>query len=104
MGGAVAGTQPYELSQAGVQSAAPRVAETVRGSGATGVFTTAGVNADLPILATALNEAGITPQQARMLATVPLGPAAADADHAELAAWTVVANVLLNLDETLAKR
>jgi len=44
------------------------------------------------------------PQQARMLATVPLGPAAADADHAELAAWTVVANVLLNLDETLAKR
>lgn len=66
-GGAVAGTQPYELSQAGVQSAAPRVAETVRGSGATGVFTTAGVNADLPILATALNEAGITPQQARML-------------------------------------
>ena len=66
-GGAVSGTQAYELSQAGVQSAAPRVAETVRGSGATGVFTTAGVNADLPILATALNEAGITPQQARMM-------------------------------------
>ncbi|WP_173812328.1 penicillin-binding protein activator [Limimaricola cinnabarinus] len=66
-GGAVAGTQAYELSQAGVQSAAPRVAETVRGTGATGVFTTAGVNADLPILATALNEAGITPQQARMM-------------------------------------
>ncbi|MCP1169712.1 ABC transporter substrate-binding protein [Limimaricola litoreus] len=66
-GGAVAGTQAYELSQAGVQSAAPRVAETVRGTGATGVFTTAGVNADLPILATALKEAGITPQQARMM-------------------------------------
>ena len=66
-GGAVAGTQAYELSQAGVQSAAPRVAETVRGTGATGVFTTAGVNADLPILANALNKAGVTPQQARML-------------------------------------
>ncbi|EYD70695.1 penicillin-binding protein activator [Limimaricola hongkongensis] len=66
-GGAVAGTEAYELSQAGVQSAAPRVADTVRGTGATGVFTTAGVNADLPILATALNEAGITPQQARMM-------------------------------------
>ena len=66
-GAAVAGTQAYELSQAGVQAAAPRVAETVRSTGATGVFTTAGVNADLPILATALNDAGITPQQARML-------------------------------------
>ena len=44
------------------------------------------------------------PEQARMLATMPLGPAADGADHAELAAWTVVANVLLNLDETLAKR
>ena len=42
-GAAVAGTQAYELSQAGVQAAAPRVAETVRSTGATGVFTTAGV-------------------------------------------------------------
>ncbi|MGR3464125.1 penicillin-binding protein activator [Limimaricola sp.] len=66
-GGAVAGTEAYELSQAGVQSAAPRVADAVRGSGATGVFTTAGVNADLPILATALNDLGVTPQQARMM-------------------------------------
>ena len=38
------------------------------------------------------------------MATEPLGPAAADANLAELAAWTVVANVLLNLDETLMKR
>jgi hypothetical protein len=41
---------------------------------------------------------------ARQLATVPLGPAADGADLADLAAWTVVANVLLNLDETLMKR
>ncbi len=37
------------------------------------------------------------------LATKPLGPAPADADVAELAAWTVVANVLLNLDAVLTK-
>ncbi len=38
------------------------------------------------------------------LATKPLGPAPPGADVADLAAWTVVANVLLNLDETLMKR
>ena len=37
------------------------------------------------------------------LATEPLGPLPAGADAGELAAWTVVANVLLNLDETLTK-
>ncbi len=38
------------------------------------------------------------------LATEPLGPAPAGADVADLAAWTVVGNVLLNLDEMLMKR
>ncbi len=39
---------------------------------------------------------------AKQMATVPLGPPPADlgAEMADLAAWTVVANVLLNLDET----
>ena len=41
---------------------------------------------------------------ARRMATEPLGPAPKGADMAELAAWTVVGNVLLNLDETLMKR
>ncbi len=41
---------------------------------------------------------------AKQMATEPLGPAPAEMDVPELAAWTVVANVLLNLDETLAKR
>lgn len=41
---------------------------------------------------------------ATQMATDPLGPAPAGLDIAELASWTVVANVLLNLDETLAKR
>ncbi len=42
--------------------------------------------------------------KATAIATKPLGPAPKGTDIAELAAWTVVANVLLNLDETLAKR
>ena len=37
------------------------------------------------------------------LATQPLGPLPANTDAAELAAWTVVANVLLNLDAVLTK-
>ncbi len=38
------------------------------------------------------------------LATQPLGPLPPGMDAADLAAWTVVANVVLNLDETFAKR
>jgi hypothetical protein len=44
------------------------------------------------------------PTKATAMATKPLGPAPKEMNVAELAAWTVVANVLLNLDETLAKR
>jgi hypothetical protein len=40
---------------------------------------------------------------ARALATDPLGPLPAGMDPAELAAWTAVANVLLNLDGVLTK-
>ena len=38
------------------------------------------------------------------LATEPLGPLRDKMEPADLAAWTTVANVLLNLDETLMKR
>jgi hypothetical protein len=44
------------------------------------------------------------PKKAAEMATVPIGPLPAGADPAELAAWTAVAGVLLNLDETLLKR
>jgi hypothetical protein len=44
------------------------------------------------------------PEKAKALATAPIGPAPEGADLAELAAWTVVGNVLLNLDETVMKR
>lgn len=41
---------------------------------------------------------------ATQMATQPLGPLPAGSNPVELAAWTLVSNVLLNLDETLAKR
>lgn len=42
--------------------------------------------------------------KARRLATNPLGPLPDGADPVELAAWTVVGNVLLNLDEMFLRR
>ncbi len=44
------------------------------------------------------------PKAATMMATQPIGPAPAGADHARLAALAVVGNVILNLDEFLMKR
>lgn len=41
--------------------------------------------------------------KAEKLATDPLGPLPKGSNAVDLAAWTVVANVLLNLDETLMK-
>jgi hypothetical protein len=43
------------------------------------------------------------PSQATAIATIPLGALPDGADVAEHAAWTVVSNVLLNLDEFLMK-
>ena len=43
-------------------------------------------------------------KEAQQLATEPLGPLPPGMDVVELAAWTVVGNVLLNLDEMFAKR
>lgn len=44
------------------------------------------------------------PPEAQKMATEPLGAAPAGMSVPELAAWTVVCNVLLNLDEALMKR
>ncbi|MSU24103.1 MAG: DUF1553 domain-containing protein [Opitutus sp.] len=41
--------------------------------------------------------------QALAVATNPLGPLPPESDAADLAAWTVISNVLLNLDEVLMK-
>ena len=43
-------------------------------------------------------------EAAKKMATEPLGPAPEEVDVIDLAAWTVVANVLMNLDEMLMKR
>ncbi len=43
------------------------------------------------------------PAKAKQMATVPLGPVPAGTSELDAAAWTVVANVVLNLDETLSK-
>jgi hypothetical protein len=42
-------------------------------------------------------------EQATALATNPLGPLPKGMDAAELAAWTVVSNILMNLDEFVAR-
>jgi hypothetical protein len=52
----------------------------------------------------ARKEYAAAPAEAQQLATDPLGPLPADMDAVDLAAWTVVANVLLNLDEMVSKR
>ena len=44
------------------------------------------------------------PEKAREIASKPLGELPPGADAANLAAWTMVGNVLLNLDEMLMKR
>lgn len=64
-GGNVAGIQSYPMSQSGIIGAAPRIAAAAASASAGAVFLTAGVNADLPILATALPEAGLSPSDVR---------------------------------------
>jgi len=44
------------------------------------------------------------PEDAKRMASDPLGPPPPEASVPDLAAWTVLGNVLLNLDETLMKR
>ena len=44
------------------------------------------------------------PKKAADMAANPIGPVPQGADVADLAAWTAVANTLLNLDETVMKR
>ncbi|ARO13619.1 extracellular ligand-binding receptor [Ketogulonicigenium robustum] len=66
-GGTVAGVEAYPLSQSDVIAAARRIATTVNNSGAQAVFTTASVNADLPILATILPESGVNLETTRLM-------------------------------------
>ncbi len=51
-----------------------------------------------------LEEFAKKPDEAKKMASDPIGAVPEGADMKELAAWTVVGNVLLNLDEMLMKR
>lgn len=64
-GATVTGIDSYPLSQQGIVTAVPRIAAATKAGGANAIFLTAGVNAELPILATALPEAGINPADTR---------------------------------------
>ncbi len=66
-GATVVGAQVYGLSQQGVQAAAPQIVAAAQAAGAEAIFTTAGPNADLPILATALPEAGLPVETTRLM-------------------------------------
>lgn len=66
-GAQVAGVESYTLTQQDILAATPRIASTINATGADAVFLTAGVNADLPIIATSLPEAGINPAQTRYI-------------------------------------
>lgn len=66
-GAQLAGVESYTLSQQGILDATPRIAATINSTGADAVFLTAGANADLPIIATSLPEAGINPADTRYI-------------------------------------
>ena len=63
----VAGVESYPLSQQGIFTATRRIVSSVSNSGAQAVFTTAGANADLPIIATALPDAGMDTARSRFI-------------------------------------
>ena len=52
---------------------------------------------------TARKHFAAAPEAAQQMATEPIGAAPEGADVIDLAAWTVVGNVLLNLDEMFMK-
>ena len=58
----------------------------------------------LTLLAETLTVYKADPKKAVEMATNPIGPVPPGTDVAELAAWSAVCGVLLNLDETLMKR
>ena len=58
-GAELVGVESYPLSQQGIFTATRRMVSNLRASGAQAVFTTASANSDLPIIATALPDAGL---------------------------------------------
>ncbi len=58
----------------------------------------------LDLLATSREHFANDPAAAKLLSTDPIGPLTDQSQEIELAAWTSLCNVLLNLDEVLMKR
>ena len=63
----VVGTVDYELSQAGVANAAPRVQSAVAANGANAVFMTSTSSGALPLYASLLPEAGVNPAKIKYI-------------------------------------
>ncbi|MBQ2260839.1 MAG: penicillin-binding protein activator [Loktanella sp.] len=66
-GSQLVATEGYPLSQAGIFSSTQRLVGTARSSSAQAIFTTAGANADLPIVATGLADAGLDVAETRLI-------------------------------------
>ena len=66
-GSQVVATESYPLSQAGIFSSTQRLVGTAQSTAAQAIFTTAGANADLPIVATGLADAGLNVSDTRLI-------------------------------------
>ncbi len=66
-GGEVVGVESYPLSQQVIFSSTRRIVSAVGNSGAQAVFTTADASTDLPILSTALPDAGMNTDRSRFI-------------------------------------
>lgn len=66
-GAQLVAVESYTLTQQDIIASTPRIAATINSTGADAVFLTGGPNADLPIIATSLPEAGIDPAQTRYI-------------------------------------
>lgn len=66
-GADVGGIESYPVSQQGIVAAAARIVAATKAAGADAIFLTAGINSELPILATALPEAGLNPADTRYI-------------------------------------
>ena len=88
----VAGSTPAEKARHGFRLCASRQPTEEELNGLVGLY------------AKTLERFQAEPAKAKDVATKPLGEAPKEMNLAELAAWTMVGNVLLNLDEMLMKR
>ena len=66
-GGTIAGVFSYELSQSGIASAGPGIADRVRSSGANAVFLTATPVGALPLISQTLRDNGVLPEMQRFI-------------------------------------